>query len=155
MSGDKTDWRSKVKIPEQEAYVSLTMTVDRLSHVFDSLLRTHGISQPQYNVLRIIRGAAPDSLPCQQIADRMITRVPDITRLLDRLAKQKLVSRDRSREDRRVVLVKLTKEGFRLLESLDEPITEIHRQQVAHLTKQELEQLMSLLARVREGLPER
>ena len=98
----------------------------------------------QYNVLRILRGA-PEGCTCGEIAKRMITREPDITRLLDRLEKRGLISRCRQTDDRRVVLTRITPEGLELLAGLDEPVQTAHRSQLGHLGRERLRTLVDLL----------
>jgi DNA-binding MarR family transcriptional regulator len=134
---------------EVEAYLNLLRTHDRLHGDVSRFLKKHGISSPQYNVLRILRGAGPDGLPCLQIADRVVSRVPDITRLLDRLETAGFVVRARSPEDRRVVIARITKEGRRLLEGLDKPVLAFQREKLGHLSKRELETLSRLLEKAR------
>lgn len=116
------------------------------------MLKTEDLSSTQYNVLRILRGV-PDGLPCGEIANRMITRDPDITRLLDRLEKRSLVSRCRETEDRRTVLTRITPEGLKLLARLDEPVVAAHRRQLGHLGRERLRALRELLEAAR-GVPE-
>src|SRR5581483_10329175 len=107
-------------IPEEIAFLDLARTTEMLSWPLIQLLKTEDLSPPQYNVLRILRGS-PDGLPCSEIGGRMITRDPDITRLLDRLEKRSLIARGRDENDRRVVLTRITPEGLALLARLDEP----------------------------------
>src|SRR6266496_3289060 len=101
-----------------------------------TVLKADDLSANQYNVLRILRGS-PEGLPCGEIASRMITRDPDITRLLDRLEKRKLISRCRETKDRRMVMARITPDGLKLLGRLDEPVHEAHRQQLGHLRSEE------------------
>src|SRR5215469_2382140 len=103
-----------------------------LSRSMIHVLKAEDLSATQYNVLRILRGA-PEGLTCGEIANRMITRDPDITRLLDRLEKRHLISRRRGAKDRRMVLTRITPEGLALLARLDRPVQEAHRQQLGHL----------------------
>ena len=115
------------------------------------VLKARNLSPTQYNVLRILRGAgAGDGLPCGEIADRMITRDPDITRLLDRMEKRHLVSRCRDDRDRRVVYARITASGTQLLAELDPVIDEAHREQLGHLGQEKLKQLVDLLEQARE-----
>lgn len=137
--------------PEQEAALNLARTQDYLLQPFARLFAGHGISPPQYNVLRILRGAGGDGLPCQEIAGRMVTRMPDITRLVDRLEGAGLVERRRTREDRRVVLVSIRQRGRDLLGRLDEPVLELHRRTLGHLSRAELQELNRLLVKARRG----
>src|SRR5712672_1921079 len=99
--------------PEEAAFLDLLRTTDMLSRGLISVLKTEELSATQYNVLRILRGA-PEGLPCGEIASRMITRDPDITRLLDRMEKRGLISRSRESRDRRLVLARITPEGLKL-----------------------------------------
>ncbi|MGH7405585.1 MAG: MarR family transcriptional regulator, partial [Candidatus Methylomirabilales bacterium] len=105
---------------------------------------------PQYNVLRILRGAGPDGLACREVCERMITRDPDVTRLVDRLEARGLIARERDRRDRRVVMVRITEGGLRLLRRLDDPITHLHTQNLGHLGTKRLQALVELLELARE-----
>jgi len=133
--------------PEETASVDLFRTADLLSRAPAQLLKSEDLSPTQYNVLRILRGT-PSGLPCGEIAARMITRDPDITRLLDRLAKRGLIARRRESKDRRVVLTKITPEGLELLASLDGPMQQTHRKQLGHLGRNRLKTLTELLEAV-------
>jgi DNA-binding MarR family transcriptional regulator len=133
---------------EEDVFVSLVRTSDLLGRGTERLLKASDISPTQYNVLRILRGA-PEGLPCTEIARRMITRDPDITRLLDRLEKRDLISRHRESKDRRMILTRITPQGMRLLRDLDGPVTETHKAQLGHLGKESLRALMELLEKAR------
>jgi DNA-binding MarR family transcriptional regulator len=115
------------------------------------VLKTEDLSATQYNVLRILRGA-PEGLTCGEVANRMITRDPDITRLLDRLEKHGLISRSREAKDRRMVLTRITPEGLALLARLDRPVQEAHRKQLGHLGAERLRALAELLSACRSRL---
>jgi DNA-binding MarR family transcriptional regulator len=130
--------------PEEAAFLDLLRTTDMLSRGLVRLLKTEDLSSTQYNVLRILRGA-PDGLPCGEIASRMITRDPDVTRLLDRLEKRGLISRSREAKDRRTVMARITQEGLRVVAGLDEPVQETHRRQLGHLGRSRLRSLSELL----------
>jgi DNA-binding MarR family transcriptional regulator len=108
------------------------------------LLKQHDLSPNQYNVLRILRGT-PDGLLCGEIAARMISRDPDITRLLDRLEKRGLIGRCRGDPDRRKVLVRIAPGGLSLLKGLDQPVCDLHRRQIGHLGRRKLADLAALL----------
>jgi len=138
---------------EDEAFVNIQRTADALMQGLATALKPTGLSPTQYNVLRILRGAEPDGLACRGIADRMITRDPDITRLLDRLEDRGLVARSRDREDRRVITTRISDKGLRLLKDLDGPIEGLHRKQIGHLGGRKLRSLISLLeaARTKAG----
>jgi len=115
-----------------------------LSRGLVRILKTEDLSATQYNVLRILRGS-PDGLPCGEIASRMITRDPDITRLLDRLERRGLISRCRETKDRRMVMAGITPDGLKLLARLDEPVGDAHRKQLGHLGRERLRALTELL----------
>ena len=134
---------------EQRAFVQILRTYGWLHDEMSSLLKEQSLSEPQFNVLRILRGAGSNGLPCQAVAERMITRYPDITRLLDRLAASGLVERDRSRDDRRVVVVTATQKALELLGRLDRPVAELHLRQLGHMTRAELKEIIRLLGRAR------
>ena len=153
---DEIKKRKPFDSPSEEAYLNLLRTHAVLYADFHHLFKRCGLSEPQYNVLRILRGAGGDGLPSTEIADRMITRVPDVTRLVDRLEAAGLVERRRTTEDRRVVLVKITPKALRALADLDRPLTDVHRKQMSHMTRTELEALSHLLVKLRhppEGGP--
>ena len=137
--------------PEEAAFLDLLRTTDMLSRGLVTILKPEDLSSTQYNVLRILRGA-PEGLPCGEIAKRMITRDPDITRLLDRLEKFGLISRSREARDRRTVMARITGAGLRLLARLDEPIQEAHRKQLGHLGRERLRLLTDLLREARSQL---
>jgi DNA-binding MarR family transcriptional regulator len=134
----------RVGSPEEAAFLDLLRTTDTLSRGLFLVLKSDDLSPTQYNVLRILRGA-PDGLACGEIASRMITRDPDVTRLLDRLEKRKLISRCREARDRRTVLARITPEGLKLLARLDEPVLAAHRKQLGHLGHERLRTLTELL----------
>jgi DNA-binding MarR family transcriptional regulator len=151
--------RSAFAHPEDEAYLNLVRTTSLLAHETEQLFRPHGLSSATYNVLRIIRGHAMEAkragerfrgVPCSTIAQQTITQVPDLTRLIDRLHAEGLVDRQRSDEDRRVVLIRLTAKGRSRLAQLDGPLEQLHRRQLGHLTKKELAELNRLLVKARE-----
>ncbi len=137
--------RPRVGRPEETAFLDLLRTTDMLSRGLDRILKTEDVSSTQYNVLRILRGS-PAGLPCGEIGSRMITRDPDVTRLLDRLEKRTLISRRRATKDRRTVMARITPAGLKLLAWLDQPVQAIHREQLGHLGKKRLRALTELLA---------
>jgi DNA-binding MarR family transcriptional regulator len=138
----------RAECPEEMAYLELSRTTDLLSRSLSQLLKPEDLSSTQYNVLRILRGA----LPCGEIGSRMITRDPDITRLLDRLEKRKLISRCRETKDRRMVMARITPEGMKLLARMDEPVRETHRKQLGHLGRERLRELTELLQASRSAV---
>lgn len=133
---------------EEKVFVELMNTADRLSRGVAALLKQEDLSPTQYNVLRILRGA-PDGLPCGEIGKRLITREPDITRLLDRMEKRDLISRCRETTDRRTVMTRITKTGLNTVNRLDEPLISLHRKQLGHLGRTRLESLSELLREAR------
>jgi len=136
-----------IKTPtlEVQVYLNLHRACERLAADFDGLFKAHGLTQPQYNVLRILRGAPDRRASCQYIAERLITRVPDVTRLLDRMVAANLVTRERSDEDRRVVLVSPTRKGHKICEQLERPVLELHRRQLRRLPRKTLSALNGAL----------
>ncbi len=136
---------------EEEVYLQIMRTADRLQYDFEQLMKGEAITGTQYNALRILRGAGAEGLPCHEIGSRMITRLPDVTRLLDRLEKSKLVRRVREKADRRVVRVTISQRGLDMLARLDAPTSKIHVEQLNHLTQTELRTLGELLEKARLG----
>jgi DNA-binding MarR family transcriptional regulator len=136
---------------EHEAHLSIERTAAVLTHAMAEALKARGVTPAQYNVLRILRGAGPAGLCRGEVRDRLVAQVPDVTRLLDRLEAAGLVERERGTEDRRFVTTRITAEGLRLLELLDQPVDELHRGLLGHLDGDELKILISLLAKVRSG----
>jgi DNA-binding MarR family transcriptional regulator len=154
---------------EGEVFLALLRTADSLLRQAEELLKASGLSHTQYNVLRILRGAereasrggakgrgAPGTgdnggLPCGEIAARMITRDPDITRLLDRLETRGLVERSRQKRDRRVVQARIMPAGIKLLGELDAPVDALHKQQLRRMQAEHLQTLLRLLEEVRTG----
>src|SRR6266849_10874703 len=137
--------------PEQEAALSVLRTSDQLQIRFARLLREHGLTPSQYNILRILRGEGKP-LPILEIASRTITVVPGITGLIDRLERGGFVHRLRCEKDRRVIYVALTDQGTKTLADLDEPLLILHRKLMGHLSQGESKELIRLLEKVREPL---
>jgi len=141
--------------PAEEAYLNLVRTHSVLMGPIEQLFKQPGISPTKYNILRILRGAkitgesGDHGLPSLEIADRLITRVPDITRLVDGLEAEGLVIRTRCTADRRVVYVGITNKGLSLLERLDQPLKQLHQHQMQHMTAEELKELNRLLVKAR------
>jgi DNA-binding MarR family transcriptional regulator len=140
--------RPKQSNLEEQAYLELLRATDRLTRGAAGVLKAEDLSSTQYNVLRILRGA-PEGLPCGAIGRRLITREPDITRLLDRMEKRKLISRARETKDRRTVLTRITETGLDLVNRLDEPVQAIHKKQLGHMSRQRLHMLTELLREAR------
>ena len=134
---------------EEEAILNLHRTASILVQAESEALKPHGLSMTQYNALRILRGSGQKGLSCQEIAERMIARDPDITRLIDRLESRKFVERARSQEDRRVVVNRLTDAGLKVLAALDPVVRELPRKILGHLGDKRLRSLIELLEQSR------
>jgi DNA-binding MarR family transcriptional regulator len=143
--------RSKLSAAPLEArlFVALLKTADSLGQDAEQLVKSAGLTGAQYNVLRILRGAAPCGLACSNIGDRMISHDPDMTRLLDRMEKRGLISRERQTDDRRVIKTRVTSQGLDLLKTLDQPVRELHKRQFRHMPAARLKILAGLLEELR------
>ncbi len=138
---------------EQEAFLNLVRTAAVLGDALEQVLKPAGLSRPQYNVLRILHGAGPDGLCRNEVRDRMVSRMPDMTRMLDRMEQNGLVERTRDTDDRRMVSTRITARGERLLQKCEGAVEAAHRQQLGHLSQQELKTLIELLSRARDANP--
>lgn len=134
----------------QEAFLSLGRTWSVLEHAISEVLRPYGITGAQYNVLRILKGSGRAGLCRREVGDRMVAKVPDMTRLLDRLEVAGLIVRVRDSEDRRYVSTRITPEGLEVVAKAEGPVLELHRRQFAGLASAEQQLLIDLLERVRE-----
>jgi len=134
---------------EQEATLNIARTEAALREPLEEVLKGAGVSLTQYNVLRILRGAGPEGLTRNEIRDRLINRMPDVTRLLDRMEDAGWVSRVREVDDRRCVATHLTRSGRSLVDSLDAPVQEEHARRLGHMTKTQLRTLIDLLSLAR------
>ena len=141
------------ELPEQEALLNLLRTADQLQIRFARLFRRFGLTPQQYNILRILRGEG-QPLPILEIASRMITVVPGITGLIDRLEAAGLVNRKRCENDRRVVYVSISEKATSLLADIDGPLIDLHMELLGHLDRSELELLSRLLEKARQPLVE-
>lgn len=130
---------------EAKVFVAILRASDRLTQEADLLVKEYGLTGTQYNVLRILRGAEPNGLPCKGIGDRMISRDPDMTRLLDRMEKRSLITRERQTEDRRVIKTRITSTGLEILRKLDAPIDELHKKQFRGVSSARLKILADAL----------
>ena len=152
MSGSSRPSKSSASL-EARAFVSLQKAADGLGQQVEQLLKANDLTAAQYNTLRILRGAEPQGLACSSIADRMISHDPDMTRLLDRMEKRSLITRERQKDDRRVVKARITQEGLDLLRTLDQPVHEMHKRQFQHVPGARLKLLIELLDQVLEKDP--
>ena len=147
MSSPARSARSSLAL-EDRAFIGLQKTADALGQQAEQLLKVNGLTGAQYNVLRILRGAEPDGLACSDVAGRMISHDPDMTRLLDRMEKRSLITRQRQKDDRRVVKTRITSAGLDLLRRLDQPVRELHKSQFRHLPAARLKALVELLDQI-------
>lgn len=136
--------------PAQEAYLNLWRTYDRLRSLEDELFAKFDLTAQQYNALRLLRGQHPGFLPTLAVAQRLVSRAPDITRLLDKLQQRGLIVRQRPTDNRRMVQVSITAAGLDLLSELDAPVRRCHEKQLGHLSGAQLSQLIDLLRTVRK-----
>jgi DNA-binding MarR family transcriptional regulator len=136
---------------EQEAQLAIERTAAVLGHALAEALKPYGITPTQYNALRVLRGAGANGLCQHEVRDRLLSIVPDVTRLIDRLEQGGLVIRARSTEDRRLVTTRITREGLDLLCRLDEPVAELHRRQLGHMSRAQLGMLSELLTLARKA----
>ena len=135
---------------EQEVFLNLWRTYDRLRAFEDELFGQHDLTPQQYNALRLLRGAHPEKIHTLDLAGRLVSRAPDITRLLDKLEQRGLIERDRPSDNRRVVRIGITEAGLTLLRELHEPLQECHARQLGHLSRRRLQELNALLHAARE-----
>ncbi len=135
--------------PEQQAFLSLWRTYDRLRALEDELFAGYDLTPQQYNALRLLAAERPGRLRTLDLAGRLVSRAPDITRLLDKLEQRGLIERDRPANNRRVVYIGITLAGLGLLRALREPVRACHAQQLGHLSPRELNELTSLLRAAR------
>jgi DNA-binding MarR family transcriptional regulator len=145
--------RSKTAHPpapiEERVFVALLKTADALGQEAEQLVRSTNLTGTQYNVLRILRGAGPEGLACRGIGERLISHDPDITRLLDRMEKRGLITRERQKDDRRVVKTRITPQGLELLKPLDQPMRDLHKRQFRHVAATRLKVLDGILEEIR------
>lgn len=142
--------RRKFDSVEQSAYLNLWRTYDLLKAYEDRLFSEYDLSAQQYNTLRLLKAVHPARLPTLELGARLVSRAPDMTRLLDRLEARGLIDRERLPENRRVVEIGITPEGVKLLNTLSRQVTECHSRQLGHMSADELETLNRLLDRCRE-----
>jgi DNA-binding MarR family transcriptional regulator len=133
-------------------FIAFMRIADTFGGEAEQVMKSAGLTGAQYNVLRILRGAGPEGLACREIGERMISRDPDITRLLDRMEKRGLITRERQRDDRRVVKTFVTASGLQILKTLDQPVRELHKKQFQHLSAKKLRALAAMLSELQAQL---
>ncbi len=134
---------------QQEAYLALWRTYDRLRALENKLFAEFDVTAQQYNLLRLLRASHPQAVPTLSLVARLVSRAPDVTRMIDRLEEGGLIVRTRSTEDRRTVLVGITQSGVALLEKIAEPLRKCHDRQLGHLSSADLKALVQLLHKAR------
>lgn len=135
--------------PEQEAYLQLWRTYDRLREIEEQLFGQHQLTAQQYNALRVLQSLKGDPMPTSSLGSRLVSRAPDMTRLLDKLEERNLVARQRSRDNRRVVEVSITAAGTALLKKIAGNVRSCSREQLGHMSPAALQQLVKLLKEAR------
>ncbi|MBI1900609.1 MAG: MarR family transcriptional regulator [Planctomycetia bacterium] len=149
MSTSETPTRTRFDSLQQEAFLNLWRTYDRLRVIEEEVFAPLGLSAQQYNALRLLASVNPDKLPSLALGAKLISRSPDMTRMLDRLEVRGLVARERKAENRRVVAVGITDKGLKLLDELEAPLRQCHLRQLGHLDEDDLRRLVDLLATAR------
>jgi len=134
---------------EQETFLALWRTYDRLRAIEEQVLSQFELTPQQYNVLRLLQAAAPELWPTLRLVERLISRAPDVTRMLDKLEARGLISRQRPADNRRTMLVGVTPAGTELLGAIAEPLRACHRRQLGHVTADEMRELIELLRKAR------
>jgi DNA-binding MarR family transcriptional regulator len=134
---------------ETSLFVAFMQIADVFGNEAEQLVKTAGLTGAQYNVLRILRGAGSEGLACREIGERMISHDPDITRLLDRMEKRGLITRERQTEDRRVVVTCVTAKGLEILKTLDHPVRNLHKRQFRNMSSTQLNTLAKSLGQLR------
>lgn len=145
----KTQLSQRFDSVEQEAFLNLWRTYDRLRMLEDETFAQFELTAQQYNVLRLLKAVHPDLLPTLAIAERLVSRAPDITRMLDKLEQRDWIRRDRSSTDRRSVLIGITEAGLAVVEAIAEPLRLCHEKQLGHLPPDRLKKLVALLREAR------
>lgn len=149
MTGSRDAPTARFDSAEQEAFLNLWRTYDRLRMLEDDLFARFDLTPQQYNVLRLLKAQHPRPVPTLTLADRLVSRAPDITRMLDKLEHRGMIVRDRPPENRRVVLVRIAPNGLELLKRIARPLQECHRRQLGHLAPDDLIELVRLLKAAR------
>jgi DNA-binding MarR family transcriptional regulator len=146
---DELKMAKPFKSVEEEAILSIARTAAVLEHAGAEALKPFDLTMTQYNVLRILRGAGAEGLCRSEVGERLVTQVPDVTRLLDRMETAGLIVRERGGQDRRYVATRITDKGLKLLEKIDRELPAIHERQLGHVSQKRLRDLISILEEVR------
>ena len=137
---------------EDEVFINIVRTAEVFNRKLAEFLKSFELTSSQFNVLRILRGAEPDGLICREIGERMIAFDPDVTKLLDRLEARDLILRERQQKDRRVITVRISKEGLKLLKEIDQPILYFVNNLLSHMSEKNLRMLSELAEEAREKI---
>lgn len=148
---DELKMSKPFKSVEEEAILSIARTAAVIEHSGAEALKPFNLTITQYNVLRILRGAGGNGLCRNEVGERLVTKVPDVTRLLDRMEAAGLIIRHRGSEDRRFVATRITDKGLELLDKIDRELPAIHARQVGHVSQKRLRELISMLQDVRNA----
>jgi DNA-binding MarR family transcriptional regulator len=148
---DELKMSKAFKSVEEEALLSIARTAALVEHAGSEAFKPFKLTITQYNVLRILRGAGDEGLCRNEVGERLVTKVPDVTRLLDRMEAAGLIVRQRGGQDRRFVATRITDKGLKLLERIDRELPAIHARQIGHVSQRRLRELISILEEVRSA----
>jgi DNA-binding MarR family transcriptional regulator len=148
---DELKMTKPFKSVEEEALLSIARTAALIEHAGAEAFKPFNLTITQYNVLRILRGAGTDGLCRNEVGERLVTKVPDVTRLLDRMEAAGLIVRTRGDQDRRYVATRITEAGLKLLEKIDRELPAIHGRLIGHVSQKRLRELISILEEVRNA----
>jgi DNA-binding MarR family transcriptional regulator len=148
---DELKMTKPFKSVEEEAILSIARTAALMEHAGAEGLKPFNLTITQYNVLRILRGAGADGLCRNEVGERLVTKVPDVTRLLDRMEAAGLIVRERGGKDRRFVATRITDKGLKLLDKIDRELPAMHGRQLGHVSQKRLRELISILEEVRSA----
>jgi DNA-binding MarR family transcriptional regulator len=136
---------------EEEAFLNLARTFEALREKAAAFLKQYQLTATQYNMLRILRGAGEAGMTCSQATERMLSPDPDVTRLLDRMEARGLIARERSQQDRRVVITRITQAGLDLASEIDQPLMDLLASLMGRVGKTRLKELIEILETLRES----
>lgn len=148
---DELKMAKPFKSVEEEALLSIARTAAVIEHAGAEAFKAFNLTTTQYNVLRILRGAGHEGLCRNEVGERLVTRVPDVTRLLDRMEVAGLIARERGAKDRRFVSARITDKGLKLLDKIDRDLPELHARQLGHVSQKRLRELIGILEEVRNA----
>ena len=146
---DELKMTKPFKSLEEEAILSVARTAAVMEHAGAEVMKRFDLTITQYNVLRILRGAGENGLCRNEVGERLVTKVPDVTRLLDRMESSGLITRHRGTADRRFVTTRITEQGLKLLEKIDRELPALHTRIIGHMSQKKLKELVDLLEEVR------